>query len=129
MKKNPRVGSFSFRSDADINLAPTKDITEKIKKIVSFSEMATIIMSNGLPQDKKDFLGQICSNLTLTDKNVSVTTLPEIKVFIDGLNRAKAENPLFEPQNIVDVSERNPIFMSVADSLLRTWDDVRNCLK
>ena len=48
--------------------------------------------------------------------------------FINGLNRAKTENPLFEPENIVDVSDQNLVFSSVINTLLRTWEDVRTFL-
>lgn len=90
--------------------------------------MITTIIQQGTPIEKKELLGQLCSNLTLTDKIVSPVMFSEVQTFIDGLNRAKDKNPLFEPRNIIDTSSRNPVFTQVIPSLLRTLDDVRNSL-
>ena len=93
-------------------------ILQRVREVVSLSEMCTTIMNKGLAQEKREFLSQICSNLVLTEKKVAITMLPEVQAFVDGLQRAKEENPLFEPNNILDISDQNPIFVSVRKTLL-----------
>ena len=101
-----------------IDTTQSTNTIERLKKVVSLSEMCTAIMTKGFPEEKREFLSQICSNLVLTGKNVTITMLSEIEAFVEGLERVKEENPLFEPTNILDTSSQNSIFVHAIPSLL-----------
>jgi hypothetical protein len=90
----------------------------RAKQIASLSETICFILENGTPIQKREALSQFCSNLILNEKKLYPTIISEVKVFIDGLNRTKADNPLFEPRNIVDTSSRNLVFTQAIPSLL-----------
>lgn len=68
---------------------------------------------------KKDALVEMSQNLTLGEKMLHISLTKSLQTLADGLAAAKQENSNFEPKNIVDLSERNDVFMSVRPTLLR----------
>lgn len=101
-----------------IDINKIEDNIEHLNNIVTLAEMSTEIMTNGKPDEKREFLSQICSNLELNGKKVTITMLPEIKVLVEGLRSIKEKIPLFEPSKIVDTSTRNLVFTQAIPSLL-----------
>ncbi len=77
------------------------------------------IFKSGTPEEKKDTLLEIGSNLTIKAKTLTVYNSGVYKKIIDGLLTAKAINPSFEPENCEADAERNPVFASVFPTLLR----------
>jgi len=71
---------------------------------------------------KKDALIEISQNLILGDKMLRISLRKPFQVLADGLISAKQKNSAFEPKNIVDLSDRNDVFMSVRPTLLRDQD-------
>ncbi|MCF7831741.1 MAG: recombinase family protein [Candidatus Pacebacteria bacterium] len=80
------------------------------------------VFTHGTPEEKKDMLFEIGSNLTLKDKKASVYNAEPYKAIIQGLLFAKQKNPQFEPENIVDISRRNEVFSDVYTALLPRQD-------
>ncbi len=80
------------------------------------------IFKNGTPDEKKEMLLEIGSNLTIKAKELTVYNTGVYKKIIDGLLTAKAINPAFEPRFCEADAERNPVFASVCTTLLREQD-------
>jgi hypothetical protein len=80
------------------------------------------IFKNGAPEEKKEALSEIGSNLTIKDKKLNVRNTNLYSVIINGLLTAKTKNPRFEPENILDTSSRNEVFVDVCPALLRDQD-------
>ncbi len=77
------------------------------------------VFENGTIEAKRGTLSEIGSNLTLKEKKLGVSNVDLYSVIINGLLEAKAKNPQFEPENIIDTSGRNEVFASVCSTLLR----------
>ncbi len=80
------------------------------------------IFKSGTPEEKKETLLEIGSNLTIKAKKLTVYNSGVYKKLIDGLLTAKMLNPSFEPGNCEADAERNPVFASVRPTLLREQD-------
>ncbi len=100
---------------------PNKDQTSSVKARRAFTLALGIeeVFKNGTPQEKKEVLSEIGSNLTLKDKKLNVYNTGIYERIINGLLRAKAENPRFEPEYILDTSSQNKDFMLARPTLLR----------
>jgi DNA invertase Pin-like site-specific DNA recombinase len=83
------------------------------------------VFENGTPEEKKEALLEIGSNLTLKEKKLNVSNVNLYSMIINGLLAAKTKNPLFEPEKIDDTSGRNGVFVDVCPTLLRMLNDVR----
>jgi hypothetical protein len=80
------------------------------------------IFENGTVKEKKEALSEIGSNLKLKEKKLNVYNTNLYSVIIKGLLSAKEKNSAFEPENIVDTSGRNEVFVDVCPSFLRDLD-------
>jgi hypothetical protein len=83
------------------------------------------IFKNGTPEEKKETLLEIQSNLTITDKKLNVYNTGVNKKIIYTLNSARAENPSFEPEKYEADKGQTEVFASVCPTLLRTVYVVR----
>ncbi len=92
--------------------------------------MSTILetLKTGSRTERKDILFDFGSNLILDDGKVSIYNVKEVEVFVKCLQKAKAENPRFEPKNTLADKEKTDVFTSVLPTLLRGLEDVRTCL-
>ncbi|MFZ2522865.1 MAG: recombinase family protein [Minisyncoccia bacterium] len=77
------------------------------------------IIENGSYNEKIEAFSILGSNLTLKDRKVSVTKDILYNTIQKGFLEAKSKNPQFEPENILDISERNEVFEDVRPTLLR----------
>jgi hypothetical protein len=77
------------------------------------------IFTNGTPDEKKEALRELQSNLTITDKKLNVYNTGTYGKIINGLLSAKTENPSFEPRKYDSTKGQNEAFTSVCPTLLR----------
>lgn len=75
-------------------------------------------MNNGLVKDKRSMFTKLGSNLIWNEEILSIINTEPIQKLVDGLNEARAKNPKFEPENIVDTSEQNAVFRDVIPIML-----------
>lgn len=102
------------------------DWISESEKIVELTQiMVEIILGDNL-EDKRSCLSSLRSNLIWNEENLSIINAKPVQTLIDGINLTKLKHPLFEPENIVDTSERNKVFQAALPDLLQTWDNVRN---
>ena len=85
-----------------------------------FDLMAEILntVRNGTPQQKKDVLCALRSNLTISAKKLSITNGPAIETFKTYLGYAKEENRSFEPLFCEADKDKTEVFASVRPTLL-----------
>lgn len=112
-----------IRADIEAVKEKLKDTTSKhedaSERVFSLSVgLSDVFLSDNFDA-KKDALIEISQNLTLSDKRLSVSLKKPLQVFSNGLLSARAKNPAFEPRNLVDLTERNDVFVSVRPTLLR----------
>jgi len=81
------------------------------------TEMVETIKS-GLTKDKRAMFTRLGSNLIWNEEILSIINTEPIQMLIDGLNEAKRKNPKFEPESILDTSERNEVFEDIRPILL-----------
>ncbi len=94
----------------------------KIQRALKAFEIAvgiSKVFENGTVLEKKEALTETGSNLTIKDKKVSVSNAKIYSAIIKGLLEAKAKNPRFEPDKIVDLSSSNSDFSPSITTLLR----------
>jgi site-specific DNA recombinase len=77
------------------------------------------IFKNGSPQEKKELMLEIGSNLTIKAKKLDVYNTGVYAKIINGLLTAKAENPSFEPEKSSANKDKTEVFSSVCPTLLR----------
>jgi len=92
---------------------------QKARRAFNLAEGVDEIFKNGSPEEKKEAIYEIGSNLTLKDKKMSVYNTKMYETIINGLLTAKTKNTQFEPENIQDTSSRNEVFEDVCPALLR----------
>ncbi len=91
----------------------------KAKRAFELSLGIEEIFKNGQPEEKRELISELQSNLAIKDKKLSVYNTGVYKKIIDGLLLAKEENPAFEPELCEADTRRNPDFASVCPTLLR----------
>ena len=67
-------------------------------------------------------LGELGSNLRLTEKKLTVSNDTTFEILLQGLAEAKEINPQFKPKTIKDLSDENEVFVSIRPTLL-AWQD------
>jgi site-specific DNA recombinase len=89
-----------------------------------FDLMAEVlnIIQNGTPEQKKDVLHALRSNLKIAGKKVSITNSPAIEAFKTYLHHAREENKAFEPTKCEADKDKTEVFASVRPILLRGQD-------
>lgn len=108
---------------------------EAIRDFNLMSEVLLII-KNGTIEQKIDLLFAFGSNLTISDKKVTVTNKKSIEAFKKCLLLARAENKSFEPKTtlanackINTNNDKTEVFASVCPTLLRTVNSVRTIIQ
>jgi len=96
-----------------------KDWHKVAESIVDLTTEMMETLENGLTKDKRAMLTRLGSNLIWNEEILNIINAEPVQKLIDGLNEAKAKNPKFEPESIIDTSERNEVFTSVYKTLLR----------
>lgn len=136
MKAKNLIGEDDFIELKGILKAETADLEQavgklgkpdqaEIKKAKRAFDLALgidDIFRNGTPQEKKETLQEIQSNLTLTGKKLNVYNTGIYQKIIDVLLTAKKINPAFEPENCEVNKGRNEVFATVCTTLLRRQD-------
>lgn len=74
---------------------------------------------------KRCAISELCQNLTLGDKKLSISLTKPLQIFANGLAAARAENSMFEPRFSGADKDETDTFMSVRPTLLRMLRDVR----
>ncbi|MGH7141529.1 MAG: recombinase family protein [Minisyncoccia bacterium] len=92
---------------------------KKAKRAFQLSLGIDEIFKNGSPQEKKELLLEMQSNLTIRGKKLNVYNTGVYKKIIDGLLTCKAENPSFEPRFCEANKGKTEAFTSVCPTLLR----------
>lgn len=106
-----------------LNLEKKRDI----KKAFTLALGIDDIFKKGTSQEKKQLLRELHSNLTISDKKLTVCATGTTEKIIQGLLLAKTQNPSFEPRFCRLNKGQNDAFDTVCPTLLRMLDDVRNC--
>jgi len=91
------------------------------KAIEALSVMDEIedIIKKGTVNEKKELLSIFGSNLKLSNEKLNVFNNNITDTLVKALAEAKAKNPDFEPKNIEDLSDSNPVFRDVRPAMLR----------
>lgn len=69
--------------------------------------------------EKETALSEICSNLTMKDKNMLVSEKKLYSAIINGLKEAKSKNKAFEPKKYEENKGKTEVISSVCPTLLR----------
>ena len=85
------------------------------------------VFKSGTYDEKHEVLSSLGSNLTLTNKKLSILNKKLFSVFTNGLLEAKAINKAFEPKNCEADKDESGVFAAVRPTLLRMLNDVRTC--
>lgn len=106
----------------------SQELSEEGDKIIDLTRiMYENIVGDDLTE-KRDFLSKLGSNLVWNEEILNIINTKPIQALIDGIKKAKEENPLFEPSKTLANEDQTEIFNSVCPTLLRTWDDVRKAI-
>ncbi len=95
-----------------------QDWSIRMREIVDLTQSFVDVLSSDDTKAKRVVLKKFKSNLIWNEEKMSITNAEEFQTLIDGLSAAKQKNIQFEPENIIDVSEQNPIFRDVCSTLL-----------
>lgn len=96
-----------------------RDWHKVAEDIVDLTTEMIETLENGLIADRRAIFTRLGSNLIWNEEILDIINAKPIQKLIDGLNEAKRKNPKFEPESIVDTSERNEVFRDVCPILLR----------
>lgn len=92
---------------------------QEADKIIDLGLEIKNIIKNGTTNAKREVLTRLGSNLIWDEEELFISNTKPIQILIDGLEWAKRKNPQFEPENIVDTSERNEVFEDIRPIWLR----------
>jgi DNA invertase Pin-like site-specific DNA recombinase len=98
------------------------DWYSRMTEILDLTQCMRDVLMNGTVQQKRNILSKLGSNLTWNDAELNIHHDIAIEKFVEGIKRAKAINPEFEPKNCVvytALNEETEIFSSVSSTLLR----------
>jgi DNA invertase Pin-like site-specific DNA recombinase len=90
----------------------------KAEKTFNLAHEIIDIFEKGSLEEKKDALGELGSNLRLTEKKLTVSNDTTFEILLQGLAEAKEINPQFKPKTIKDLSDENEVFVSIRPTLL-----------
>lgn len=79
------------------------------------------ILRNGDHDEVVELLSIFGSNLEINGKIVNVYNDILIQKIEKAFSEIKQKNALFEPKNLQDLSDSNPVFVDVRPELLRAW--------
>jgi hypothetical protein len=102
---NPKSSNRDWHKVAEGMIDLTIEIIETLK--------------NGLTKNKRAMFTKLGSNLIWNEEILNIINAEPMQKLIDGLNEAKQKNAEFEPNSIVDTSERNLVFEDIRPILLR----------
>ncbi|MFA7315594.1 MAG: recombinase family protein [Candidatus Paceibacterota bacterium] len=105
-------------SDLNNQKAINKNWYEIAEQIIDLTGELEETLQSGLVKNKRIVLAKLGSNLIWNEEILDIINTKPIQKLIDGLNQAKAKNPKFEPESIIDTSERNEVFKDVCPTLL-----------
>ena len=91
--------------DWDTNKLPNE---EGWKKVFDMAVGVAEIFRKGAFKDKDEALSEICSNLVISAKKVTVKHKKSIEAFKDFLLLARSEDKAFEPRNWKDLRTKEP---------------------
>jgi len=108
-------------------MAGKKNIDEvdwfsKMNEIVDVTLCVIEVLKNGTIQAKRNILATMGSNLTWNDENLIISNSFPINKLVEGVKRAKAILPKFEPKNclaITGLNEKTSEFSPVFSTMLR----------
>jgi site-specific DNA recombinase len=95
-----------------------KVLIQQAKRAFDLSLGIDDIFKSGTPQEKKELLRELQSNLTIKDKKLNVYNTGVYKKIIDWLVLAKSQNPSFEPRFYQANKGKTEVFSSVCPTLL-----------
>jgi site-specific DNA recombinase len=96
----------------------SQELSEEGDKIIDLTRiMYEKIVGDDLTE-KRDFLSKLGSNLVWNEEILNIINTKPIQALIDGIKKAKEENPLFEPSTTLANEDQTDIFNSVCPTLL-----------
>lgn len=129
MLADGQINASDYKSDTDgidkelleLNNPKNKnrDWYKVANEMIDLTTEVSEIIKNGLTKDKRAMFTKLGSNLVWNEEILNIINAEPIQKLIDGLNEARTKNPQFEPENIIDTSERNEVFADVCPTLLR----------
>lgn len=106
-------------SQINTNKPESSDWLSKAEEITSIGqELKDIFSSSGNTESKRSILTRLGSNIIWDEENIDFVNTKAVQRLIDGLSEARRINESFEPKNIIDLSEQNPVFRDVCSTLL-----------
>jgi DNA invertase Pin-like site-specific DNA recombinase len=105
------------------------DIVDKISDALTIGSRMVKTFKTCDLEGKRTLLSQLGSYLVWNEKELKIINTPVMQCIIDGLKKAKAQNPLFVPKNIIAVQDESGVFRSVIPTLCGMLGDVRNILE
>lgn len=108
----------------------TEKLLEKCTNIfrVGLVIVKTFGSKSATVTDKRNTLSLLGANLQWNENKLLILPTIAIQRLIDGLNEAKRENAMFEPQNTFANKDHTDVFESVRPILCRMCDDVRKII-
>ena len=105
------------------------DWFEDTVKIINLAAELELVLLHGNAAAKRQATLDLGSHLLWDGKNLCISCSKRANVLIEGLQKAKLENPGFEPEKIVDTSGRNRDFRDIRPTLCTLLDEVRTCFE
>jgi DNA invertase Pin-like site-specific DNA recombinase len=115
-------------SGPSVGVERTERWYRRANEITDLAQELVQTMGNGTVDAKRRILGALGSNLVWDEKKLSILNKKSVQALLDGLNRVRCENTKFELENGEVDAEKNGASDPFRPSLLRTWDNVRQCL-
>lgn len=110
MLRDEQITDGEYKDDLNALNKEYVVVGDASKKVDWFSRMNEIadltlrtkeVLANGSIQAKRNILSKLGSNLVWDDKNLSIYNDIAVNKLVEGIKRAKAINPEFEPRNYV----------------------------
>lgn len=98
---------------------PDANRIEEVKKAFNLAVDVADVFRDGTFEEKRDALAALGSNLTISDKKVSVINKELIRKLESGLLAARAKNKRFEPRKCEADKDESGVFAAVRPTLLR----------
>lgn len=121
-KINTEIGTI------ELSMEDRSQWLAKACEMVSIGAEMVNTLGKGTVAAQRAVLSRFTSNLQWNEKMLIILNPKPIIELIDGLNRAKSLNSLFEPQNTLADQDKTGVFASVCHELRNTCDNVRRFL-